>query len=221
MSLKKGIPFSDGFPSSFFPAVLEEDFIITATATKRPFCKAKVDPFYTNMKGVYPLTLVPSWFFVYDLKKGDKIYVAFQDNDQNYPVLMLVDKDLNSDLYTKVSMPTSSYLTFPSAEETLTSFYVGPDFYIIGTKTITVLKKGALMQVWTADKMYVVATDFGVKAQKFELDLGGQHIQITSDGSGTLALNGTAIPAVTGILNCIGICPLTTLPHAGIQAVGL
>lgn len=130
-------------PTGVFRAVLKEDMIDTVKRVKKPFIDAYAEALFFE-DADYPLTYVPMFNMVLPLKKGQEVWVEFNQDSHRYPVLWKLAKDLEGPYTEGVHKlpPSGQYSNFPGAEDTAEVLKVSDNMWFICTESYGVLHWG-------------------------------------------------------------------------------
>ena len=80
--------------SGVYEGILTEDMITTVKRVKKPFIDVYIkELFFDNAN--YPLTFVPAFNMVLPLKKDQKVWVYFNQENHRYPVLWKMEDEAN------------------------------------------------------------------------------------------------------------------------------
>jgi hypothetical protein len=187
--------------SGVFKAVLEEDFIITARDNSKPYLKARISPFYDGDTEEYPLTYVPTGFWIQDLREGDEIWVRFWSGDIRRPYLWEVINKLPQDMLDQFSLPSVSDIDMPSQKDTFACYYYGESFYVLYTDGYAVIKYGDSIQVISPDSIVSIAN-------KLEWGTTGSGKVVIS--SNTFTLKGLIDELMSSLLSMLTVGSPTT-----------
>lgn len=190
--------------TGLYRGVLQEDMIDTVHRVQRPFIDVFMgDLFFEDVD--YPLTYVPMVNMVLPLKKGQEVWVYFNQQNHRYPILWkLVDKlDGETDfIKEKFEFALSgAVVAMPGAELTKTVYKVSDAMWVITTDSYCVMHYGdscVLMNsggVFTnAEAMNVVVNDFKMdvlskleaQVKELQLTLGQKLSKLTVEHSLTV-----------------------------------
>lgn len=128
--------------TGIFPGTLLEDMIDTVKRTKKLYCDVDIPRFY-NSTTPHPLTYVPLWATTLPLKKGDKVFVRFHQDDLTLPVLWKLNDDIDTGIYEKYDPPSvdGTYVEKIEAADTFYAEKFGDDSFVIKTANYTVFRQ--------------------------------------------------------------------------------
>lgn len=157
-----------------FPGTLIEDMIDTVTRTHQLYCNVDIPKFYEKTFP-HPLTYVPLWALTLPLKKGDKVYVKFHNNDLEIPVLWRTDDDIDKGMYENYEFPSAvegGNIGKLSAVKTFYAQKFGDDSFLIKTAQWTMIRQNNSYVLLDRDeKVYIQGKELNaVSTGKTNLD---------------------------------------------------
>jgi hypothetical protein len=223
-----------------YVGVLQEDMVETVKSVKMPYCDILISDLYTANTD-YPLTYVPMWNMILPLKKGDKVYVKFSQDNAMYPVLYKPYSAFESGVYSDYTLPSNGDLViFPASVETASVVKITDDYYLISTDSYTVLHSSGCVylisssgQILYATKLQFLAGTVNVEAttaaeilaKKYTLTVNGDmSLQSTGDAtlgssSGATSITGASVAIPSAVLSTGGFCSILVCPMTGITHV--
>lgn len=129
--------------TGIFVGTLLEDMIDTVTKTGRLYCDVDIPRFY-NSNFNHPLTYVPLWAMTLPLKKGDKVFVKFHQDDFTLPVLWKIDGAVDEGMYEEYEPQQAVENGNIKKIEPAKTFYsqkLGDDSFIIKTENYTIIRQ--------------------------------------------------------------------------------
>lgn len=137
--------------SGVYQGIIKEDMVTTIQRVKKPFIDVFIDKvFFEDVD--YPLTYVPMFNMVLPLKKDQKVWVYFNQDNHRYPVLWKLDDDLDGN-YTdkKFDLPSG----FPSSEQTTEVLKISDKMWFLSTDSYGVLHWGDQCILLNNDKLLI------------------------------------------------------------------
>lgn len=181
--------------SGVYLGVLQEDMIDTVTRTKRPFIDVLIEGIFSEDSD-YPYTYVPVWGMILNLRKGDKVLVQFNQNNLLYPILFKNPNEVDPSLYKKFPLPPAgATVSFPSDEDTLSSYKFSDTSYLIVSASYTCLRQQDSCVLLTDNKAYITASDVSLLAQS------GQGGSLTLEASELKLITPVGVGATVDIGN--------------------
>jgi hypothetical protein len=139
--------------------------VVTVQRVKRPFVDVFVEQLFEK-DSKYPLTYVPVFGMVLPLKKGQKVWVKFEQDNPRYPVLWKLAGgfDEESDFVKEqFELPASGdVIKFPGVDDTAEVYKYSDDFWLIVTKSYVVFHREDQVEIFDADGVLVGCQDFRV-----------------------------------------------------------
>lgn len=214
--------------------VLTEDFMVTARAVGKPYCSVAVpDLGWSDKSGnPFPLTFVPFQALAYGLKAGDKVRIAFRQNDTRYPYLW--NQETPAPIPEDDSpQPGSSIVSFPSqSQDEYTFMILGPGLIVASNDTYGCIRFGDQAQYFSGSGIALYSDNgkIGFHAQT-EVDIQvGANVKIKVTAGGALTIEGVTSTTLDGDLNVKGevaakfglpaVVHLSTHAHLGVQTGG-
>jgi len=201
-----------------YSGVLTEDMIDTVKRVKKPFVDVFIEGLFFKDTD-YPLTYVPMFNMVLPLKKDQKVFVYFNQDNHRYPVLWKMADEVSKEFTDKFSLPSSGGLvSFPSAEDTTEVTKFSDSCWFIGTKSYGVFHWGDQCVLLNDDSIITNAKsklhfksggDFTVEAQK---DI------VMESSSGKVTIKGTSIDLGTVLHDAFNTLATTTPSTQGSPA---
>jgi len=158
--------------SGVFLGVLQEDMVDTVRRVKKPFIDVYIKAMFFEDAN-YPLTYVPMFNMVLPLKKGQKVWVQFNQQNHRYPVLWKLAAELDEH-YTeeRFGLPSDGQLvSFPTTEDTLDVHKFSDDMWFIGTKSYGVIHWGEQCILLNGDSVIANAGTLAALADTIKLDV--------------------------------------------------
>jgi hypothetical protein len=160
--------------TGLFRGVLQEDMIDTVHRVQRPFIDVFIDDLFFE-DADYPLTYVPMVNMVLPLKKGQQVWVYFNQQNHRYPVLWkLVEKlDGDTDFIKEKFEPmlSGNVVTMPEVELTKTVLKVSDSMWVISTDSYCVMHYGVSCVLMNADGVFTNADTVNMVGNTFNLDV--------------------------------------------------
>ena len=216
--------------SGVFHGVLQEDMIETVKRVKKPFIDVYMkDLFFEDAN--YPLTYVPMFNMVLPLKKGQEVWVQFNQENHRYPVLWKLFEDLGEG-YTggKFELPGDGDLvTFPDVKDTTEVVKISDDMWFICTASYGVLHWGSQCILLNEDSIVTNSSSFKLLTDNLIAEMketakifAANGLVVGVDDHSCIKFSsskaesfGTVVPKTSGILCSIPTCPFTGAPHLG------
>ena len=176
-----------------FQGTLLEDMIDTVTRTGRLYCDIDIPRFY-NSDFNHPLTYVPLWAMSLPLRKGDKVWVKFEQNDFTLPVLWKIPDGLDKGMY-ETYEPTKAVergnIDKIKASETVAAQKLGDDAFIIKTENYTIIRQNDAYAILDKDNnIYASGKTVNISAsEKINID-SGSDVNIYTEGKINLTQKG-------------------------------
>ena len=160
-----------------FQGTLLEDMIETVKKNKKLYCDVDIPQFYEKSLR-HPLTYVPLWATTLPLKKGDKVWVKFHQNNPTLPVLWKLDAEIDKGVYEKFEFPSGVQGGNVSAPQAVNTFYaekLGDDSFIIKTANYTVIRQNtAYILLDKDDKVYIQGNEINqTSTGDYKVDVSG------------------------------------------------
>lgn len=180
-----------------FQGVLLEDMIDTVKKTKKLYCDVDIPQFYEKTLA-HPLTYVPIWAMSLPLKKGDKVWVKFHQDNLTLPVLWKLDADFDTSFYDKYEIPNGvdgGNASKPETEDVFWAQKFGDNSYIIKTKDYTIIHQDDGYACIDKDgKVYTRGTEINiVSVGKTNIDSSDNINLFTSSGKIKIGNNVAAL----------------------------
>lgn len=158
--------------SGVYSGVLKEDMVDTVRRVKKPFVDVFIEDLFFEDKD-YPLTYVPMVNMVLPLKKDQKVWVTFpQENNARYPVLWKLADEYSGDFVDvryDVDRFSKDNVEFPSTEETKEVYKLSDDMWVIVTDSYCVMHYGDSCVLMNSGGVYTNASAFQVVSQSMNL----------------------------------------------------
>ena len=138
--------------SGVFRGVLQENMVETVKRVKKPFIDVYIESLFFEDAN-YPLTYVPMFNMVLPLKKGQEVWVQFNQENHRYPVLWKLVDDLDTP-YTedRFTLPGNG---FPGEKDTAEVLKISDKMWFIATESYGVLHWGDQCILLNDDKILI------------------------------------------------------------------
>lgn len=208
---------------------LVEDMIDTVSREHKLYCNVYIPEFFAKDSN-YPLTYVPFWAMSLPLKKDNKVMVEFHQGDLMYPVLYKNPNEIDKGYYEKFEIPngvTGGNITKPTAEDTVASFKLGDDSYVIKTNSYTIFhQNNGYILIDKNNKIYINGSELNISSTgDFNIDTSGKTTMFSPTGKYKIGNNilslGKALSDMASALNTIltGLGTIKTTGTAAAQSV--
>jgi len=173
-----------------YQGVLVEDMIDTVKRVKKPFIDVFIEGMFFK-DADYPLTYVPMFNMVLPLKKDQKVFVYFNQDNQRYPVLWKLADEVSKEYIDKYGFPKGGLVSFPDAEDTTEVTKFSDFCWFIGTKSYGVFNWGEQCVLLNKDSIITNARG------SLQYKSGGDFVVesfndiILKSTAGKVTLNGT------------------------------
>ena len=166
--------------SGVFLGTLQEDMIDTVRRVKKPFVDVFIEKMFFD-DADYPLTYVPMFNMVLPLRKGQKVWVKFNQGNHRYPMLWKLASDFDDDSgYMKdYKLPKDgSLVTFPGAEDTTEVFKISDSIWFVSTKSYGILHWGEQCVLLDGKRIITNSSgDIDFKAGRdINMEAGGKYV---------------------------------------------
>jgi hypothetical protein len=160
--------------TGLYRGVLQEDMIDTVHRVQRPFIDVLIEDLFFDDTD-YPLTYVSMVNMVLPLKKGQEVWVYFNQQNHRYPVLWkLVDKlDEESD-FIKENFEfnlSGSVVEMPDVEATREVFKVSDSMWVISTASYCVMHYGDSCVLMNAGGVFTNADAANMIVNSLKMDV--------------------------------------------------
>jgi hypothetical protein len=160
--------------TGLYRGVLQEDMIDTVHRVQRPFIDVFMEDLFFE-DADYPLTYVPMVNMVLPLRKGQEVWVYFNQQNHRYPVLWkLADKMGNgTDFIEEKFEPALSgvVVAMPEVESTKTVYKVSDSMWVITTDSYCVMHYGDSCVLMNSGGVFANAEAANMVVDKFNVDV--------------------------------------------------
>jgi hypothetical protein len=160
--------------TGLYRGVLQEDMVDTVHRVQRPFVDVFMEGLFFD-DADYPLTYVPMVNMVLPLKKGQEVWVYFNQQNLRYPVLWkLVDKVGDETDFIKEKFEpalSGSVVAMPEVELTKTVYKISDSMWVISTDSYCVMHYGDSCVLMNSGGVFANAEAINAVANKLNLDV--------------------------------------------------
>ena len=172
---------------------LVEDMIDTVKREKRLNCNVYIPEFFAKDSN-YPLTYVPFWAMSLPLKKDDKVFVEFHQNNLMYPVLYKNPDEIDKQFFEKFDTNKSvsgGNIQGYQPKDTVGAERIGENSYIIKTDDYTVIhQNNGFILIDTDSNVYVYGSSVNIiSSGKMNID-AAQDVQIYANAGCKITTKG-------------------------------
>ena len=165
---------------------LVEDMIDTVKREKKLYCNVYIPEFFAKDSN-YPLTYVPFWAMSLPLKKDDKVFVEFHQNNLMYPVLYKNPDEIDNQFFEKFDTNKSvsgGNIQGYQPKDTVGAERIGENSYIIKTDGYTVIhQNNGFILIDKSDKIYTYGSEINIiSSGKMNID-AAQNVQIYTNAN--------------------------------------
>lgn len=173
---------------------LVEDMIDTVKREKKLYCNVYIPEFFAKDSN-YPLTYVPFWAMSLPLKKDDKVFVEFHQNNLMYPVLYKNPDEIDKQFFEKFDTNKSvsgGNIQGYQPKDTVGAERIGENSYIIKTDDYTVIhQNNGFILIDTDSNVYVYGNGINIiSSGTFKID-SNQAIDIYTNAGCNITAKGS------------------------------
>lgn len=159
--------------SGIFEVTLKEDMVKTVTKLKLPYIHCDLSSIFGKTQN-YPYVYVPFWFTVLPLRKDDKVFVRFYQDNHEYPYLWkpLHTFKMDEALFTKYDLPKKKELTeFPSTKDTISSYKFNKDVIFVTSDSYSFFRYKDQILIADEKGFYLNSKSLGILIETLQLEI--------------------------------------------------